>query len=141
MYADGANDIVEEENCPPEGTQMDRLNVEPLSPGRGERRPLKESQQTVPETPSPEPTQAPPKRKEYAISNGRLNLSKKKGPAGLQLHRDANGGNKSHDVYSEVCSLAADHFGKLREMLVKRTVPLTLNSGFLNPWLVILHIC
>ncbi|CAM6098893.1 unnamed protein product [Calypogeia fissa] len=133
LYARAANDIEEEENFPPQGSQVEHLNVETLSPGKGDRCPLKESQQTVPETPSPEPTQqGPSKRKEYAISNGRLNLSKKKGvAAGLRLH-NMNGGNKP-DLYQEVCSLATEYFGKIREMLVKRTVPLTLNSGFLNP--------
>ncbi|CAM6104875.1 unnamed protein product [Calypogeia fissa] len=96
LYTDVVNDIEEEENFPPQGSQMDCLNVETLSPGKGERCPLKESQQTVPETPSLEQRQ-PSKQKEYAISNGQLNLSKKKGAAGLRLH-NLNGGTKP-DLY------------------------------------------
>ncbi|CAM6094017.1 unnamed protein product [Calypogeia fissa] len=96
LYTDAVNDIEEEENFPPQGSQMDCLNVKTLSPGKGERCPLKESQQTVPETPSLEQRQ-PSKQKEYAISNGQLNLSKKKGAAGLRLH-NLNGGTKP-DLY------------------------------------------
>ena len=36
-------------------------------------------------------------------------------------------------AYTEVCSLAAQHFGSIREALIEQSVPSTLNVGFLNP--------
>ncbi|BBN12118.1 hypothetical protein MPTK1_5g17520 [Marchantia polymorpha subsp. ruderalis] len=141
----------DEENVPPHGSQTDnRMNVDIVSPGKGERLMVRESQMTVPDTPSPDQHHAKEaacaaKRKEFALNNSRFVAAvgggdhrKKKGVGSrltLQQANDGrslNCGNKT-DPYTEVCTMATEHFGKIRDMLVKRTVPLTLNSGFLNP--------
>lgn len=41
-------------------------------------------------------------------------------------------GGKS--LYSDVVALVAEHFSRIREILVNRMVPSTLSSGFLTPW-------
>ena len=43
-------------------------------------------------------------------------------------------GDRSGSAYSEICLSAAQHFARIREVLVERGVTSTLNSGFLTPW-------
>jgi len=37
-------------------------------------------------------------------------------------------------AYADICISAAQHFARIREVLVERGVTSTLNSGFLTPW-------
>ncbi|KAL3682881.1 hypothetical protein R1sor_000903 [Riccia sorocarpa] len=134
----------EDENVPTHGSQANHMAS---PPGKSERLVMVESQMTVPDTPSPDnhckDAAGAVKRKEFAPVNGRFSSTvggvdqrKKKG-VGSRMQQQLDGrpsscGNKT-DAYTEVCNMATEHFGKIRDMLVKRTVPLTLNSGFLNP--------
>ncbi|KAL2611519.1 hypothetical protein R1flu_023211 [Riccia fluitans] len=133
----------DEENVPTHGSQAHLTSP----PGKSDRLVMVESQMTVPDTPSPDhhtkEAAGAMKRKEFAPVNGRFSSSlgvvdqrkKKGGGSRMQQENDgrtSNCGNKT-DAYTEVCNMATGHFGKIRDMLVKRTVPLTLNSGFLNP--------
>ncbi|MCO5613342.1 hypothetical protein L7F22_067618 [Adiantum nelumboides] len=94
------------------------------------REPLRESQLTVPETPSPEqgPDASVVKRKEYGLVSGRLGTEngakKRQGSEAVASYKTA---------YSHVCSLAAEHFAQIREVLVELSIPSTLNAGFLTP--------
>ena len=45
-------------------------------------------------------------------------------------------GAKSGSSYSSICSISAQYFAKMREVLIERNVPSELNSGFLTPWYV-----
>ena len=118
------------------------------------KEPLRESQYTVPETPSPEQAvdSCNIKRKEYALVSGRLgaeNCSKKRQgsdsiseldghklgqPKEARYGSNPGGTEKTRTAYSQVCTLAAEHFAQIREVLVERSVPSTLNAGFLTPW-------
>ncbi|XP_039819194.1 dynamin-related protein 5A-like isoform X3 [Panicum virgatum] len=42
--------------------------------------------------------------------------------------------SKSGSSYSSICSIYAQYFAKMREVLIERSVPCELNSGFLTPW-------
>lgn len=140
----------EHENVPPSGHLQ-------ATPGRGSdsRDPLRESQMTVPETPSPDQpsSESGAKKKEYGIASGRivsavgaeLGGRKRQMPSVSNArvgqnkepkHSNSNvlfGNNSSTSAYTEVCSLAAQHFGSIREALIEQSVPSTLNAGFLTP--------
>jgi len=45
-------------------------------------------------------------------------------------------GAKSGSSYSSICSISAQYFAKMQEVLIERNVPSELNSGFLTPWYV-----
>lgn len=45
----------------------------------------------------------------------------------------ADGLLRSGSAYTEICSSAAQHFARIREVLVERNVASALNSGFLTP--------
>jgi len=54
--------------------------------------------------------------------------------------------SKSGSSYSSICSIYAQYFAKMREVLIERSVPCELNSGFLTPWYVqhiafLIHTC
>eukprot|EP01018_Ginkgo_biloba_P010218 Gb_33015 [translate_table: standard] len=136
----------EHENIPPPG----HLQITP-SKGSDSKDPLRESQMTVPETPSPDQPGSETcggKKKEYGrlasgigaelggrkrqvpLANGRAGHNKE------PRHNYSNGlfgDNSSKSAYTEVCSLAAQHFGRIREALIERSIPSTLNAGFLTP--------
>ncbi|MCO5548056.1 hypothetical protein L7F22_001512 [Adiantum nelumboides] len=115
------------------------------------REPLRESQLTVPETPSPEqgPDASVVKRKEYGLVSGRLGTEngakKRQGSEAVASYKSGHQKEPRHVVadegleraaetaYSHVCSLAAEHFAQIREVLVERSIPSTLNAGFLTP--------
>ncbi|KAM0006523.1 putative Dynamin superfamily [Helianthus debilis subsp. tardiflorus] len=42
-------------------------------------------------------------------------------------------GSQLGSTYNEICSYAAQHFARIREVLVERSVTTALNSGFLTP--------
>lgn len=68
----------------------------------------------VPETPTPEQIAGEAKREEYARASGQMT------------------GNGISSVHKQICVRAAETFGKIRQLLVERTVD-TLNEAFLDP--------
>lgn len=136
----------DQENIPPQ------KNEQQTTPGKSAeaRDVLRESQMTIPETPSPDQ----PSDKVYGgakdLGNG-LDIGARKRVSRMAANnrnsdqprvQNGNGllfGNgdvslRSGSAYSEICSSAAHHFARIREVLVERSVTSTLNSGFLTPW-------
>ncbi|XP_059283457.1 dynamin-related protein 5A [Lycium ferocissimum] len=130
-----------QENLPPE------KNTQEITPGKvtENREALRECQMTVPETPSPDQ----PSDGNYGIKRELGNCvevgARKRHPRITGNARNigqngesllfGNGDNISRPVstYAEICSSAAQHFARIREVLVERSVASTLNSGFLTP--------
>lgn len=127
------------------------------SPVRGReegRATNRDSQITVPETPTPEQLAAEAKRKEFGLASGRLSilgestLAPPEAPGGgkrkrnrrrisvgkdtMILLQSSGLGTSGISTYKTVTSMAADLFGKIRHLLVERTVH-TLNEVFLDP--------
>lgn len=138
--------VTDQENIHPEN------NTRETTPGKGPegREALQESQMTVPETPSPDqPCElvyglvkkeagncievGARKRHPRILGNNRNsdNLRVHKG-VGLFLGNGDNG-LRSGFAYADICSSAAQHFARIREVLVERSVTTTMNSGFLTP--------
>ncbi|KAF6155851.1 hypothetical protein GIB67_039182 [Kingdonia uniflora] len=136
-----------QENIPPE------KNINQTTPGKNTEanNVLRESQMTIPETPSPdiacEGVYVGAKKKENGIcidivgarkrhsrltGNGRNVDHQHHQNGGLQF---GNGDiiSKSGSAYLDICSSAAQHFARIREVLIERSVSSTLNSGFLTP--------
>lgn len=131
----------DQENIPPENN-----NVQETTPGKAAaeaRDALRESQMTIPETPSPDQP-GDPKKRELGICNDlgpRKRVSRMAGNGkNSEYIRPQNGGilfgngERSGSPYSEICLSAAQHFARIREVLVERGVTSTMNSGFLTPW-------
>ncbi|KAA3467667.1 dynamin-related protein 5A-like [Gossypium australe] len=136
----------DQENIPPE------KNSKQTTPGKGTeaREALQETQLTVPETPSPDQPcdvvyarvkkelgnciEVGP-RKRIARMTGNRNAEQlaKVHNGGSLLFGNGDNGSKTGSSYSEICSSAAQHFARIREVLVERSVTSTLNSGFLTP--------
>ncbi|KAG6689298.1 hypothetical protein I3842_11G167500 [Carya illinoinensis] len=109
---------------------------------------LRESQMTVPETPSPDqPCDAVYAGAKKELGNG-IDIGAKKRVSRLpansrntdhvRVQNDGGllfgyTGSSSGSAYSEICSSAAHHFARIREVLVERSMASTLNSGFLTP--------
>ncbi|KAL5565219.1 hypothetical protein UlMin_028383 [Ulmus minor] len=136
------NAMRDQENRPPEKSALQ------TTPGKGSegREALRECQMTVPETPSPDlPCDGGIKEIGNAMDNGpRKRVSRMTGNnrnsdhirvqnGGGLLFGNRDGGLRSGSAYSEICSSAAQHFSRIREVLVERSVTSTLNSGFLTP--------
>lgn len=125
------------------------------SPAKGRSNVIHESQLTVPETPTPEQIAAEAKRKEYAIASGRLSaiedavdslpegtlaVGKKRknkrrlsvGKLDLKTVVMQTTGHGTSSMHKEICIMAAEQFGKIRQLLVERTID-TLNEAFLDP--------
>ncbi|GAV72308.1 Dynamin_N domain-containing protein, partial [Cephalotus follicularis] len=130
----------DQENIPPE------KKAQQTTPGKGEeaREALKECQLTVPETPSPDqPSDGAFGGFKKELGNcieigGRKRSSRMTGNNRNTEHSRAqigngDGGSRSGSAYAEICSSAAQHFARIREVLVERSVTSTLNSGFLTP--------
>ncbi|CAI0381978.1 unnamed protein product [Linum tenue] len=138
----------EQENIPPE-----KSNAQETTPGKGggeTREALKESHMTVPETPSPEmPCDVvkrdnghyvelgPRKRISRMTGNGRNHelIKLQNGDSRLLVfgNNGDTGSRAGGSAYSDICSYAAQHFARIREVLLERSVTSTLNSGFLTP--------
>ena len=135
--------VRDQENIPPE------KDAQETTPGKGAetREALRESQLTVPETPSPDQPcdmvyvgikkevgneQGARKRQARMIGRNSDNLRLQN--AGGFLFGNADSGLRSGSAYSDICSSAAQHFSRIREVLVEQSVMSTLNSGFLTPW-------
>ncbi|XP_016648479.1 PREDICTED: dynamin-related protein 5A isoform X1 [Prunus mume] len=134
----------DQENIPPE------KNAQQTTPGKAAeaRDALRESQITVPETPSPDQPCAGGAKKDLGNGidmGGRKRLSRMTGNSRNPDNTSAqNGGSffygnaadgllRSGSAYTEICSSAAQHFARIREVLVERNVASALNSGFLTP--------
>uniref|UniRef100_A0A1J3DY57 Dynamin-related protein 5A n=3 Tax=Noccaea caerulescens TaxID=107243 RepID=A0A1J3DY57_NOCCA len=132
----------DQENIPPE-----KSNGQETTPGKGG-----ETHITVPETPSPDqPCEIVYGLVKKEIGNGpdgggaRKRMARMVGNSrnieplrlqnggGLMFGNADNNGMKSSSAYTEICSSAAQHFARIREVLVERSVTSTLNSGFLTP--------
>lgn len=114
---------------------------------------LRESQLTVPETPSPDQASDPScgiKKEpgDFVEIGGRKRQARvvaagKRPDFGRNLHGGvlfgAEVGSRPGSAYSEICQLAVQHFSYIREVLIERNVPSTLNSGLLTPWYVLTH--
>ena len=135
----------DQENIPPE------KNAQQTTPGKAAeaRDALRESQITVPETPSPDQPCAGGAKKDLGNGidmGGRKRLSSRitgnsRNPdntsaqnGGYFFFGNADGLLRSGSAYTEICSSAAHHFARIREVLVERNVASALNSGFLTPW-------
>lgn len=132
----------DQENMPPNQPQH-------TPPGKGAeaKEALRESNMTVPETPSPDQPSdivygAKEKgkcndigRRRHAriLANSR-NAEHYQHQNGSLLFGGGDIGPRSGSAYSDICSSAAQHFAKIREVLIERSVLSTLNSGFLTPW-------
>ena len=143
--------VRDQENIPPE------KDAQETTPGKGveTREALRESQLTVPETPSPDQPcdmvyggvkkevgneHGARKRQARMIGHSRNSDNLRLTNAGSFLFGNADSGLRSGSAYSDICSSAAQHFARIREVLVERSVMSTLNSGFLTPWWVPLYI-
>nr|XP_043630910.1 dynamin-related protein 5A-like [Erigeron canadensis] len=126
-----------QENIPPPPQKKAHEDTTP-----GKLVEAREAYMTVPETPSPDL----PSDGNYVIKkelgkyieggaknrHSRLNNSKQLDSFRIQK----GGGNmslRSGSSYTEICSLAAQHFARIREVLIERSVTSALNSGFLTP--------
>ncbi|XVF18827.1 hypothetical protein REPUB_Repub11eG0056500 [Reevesia pubescens] len=137
----------DQENMPTE------KNAQQTTPGKctEAREALRECQMTVPETPSPDQpcdvvyagvkkelgncieVVGPRKRTARMAGNRNTEHVIKAHNGGNLLFGNGDSGSRSSSAYSEICSSAAQHFARIREVLVERSVASTLNSGFLTP--------
>lgn len=139
--ADGAQAMQDEaaanqENIPPENN---------TTPGKGPegREALRDNHMTVPETPSPDqPCELVYGLVKKETGNYMEVGARKRHPRILGSSRNngniffGNGdnGSRSGSAYADICSSAAQHFARIREVLVEKSVTTALNSGFLTPW-------
>ncbi|KAJ0977407.1 hypothetical protein J5N97_012881 [Dioscorea zingiberensis] len=133
--------FVGQENIPPKDHQQ-------TPPGKGnEMEVLRENQMTIPETPSPDlPNDVihgakkengncmdigARKRQARVLTSGRNSDACRNQNASFL--GAGHFGSKPGSSYFDICSLAAQHFARIREVLVERNVLSALNSGFLTP--------
>ncbi|CAM8880074.1 unnamed protein product [Rhodiola kirilowii] len=135
----------DQENIAPENAEQQTTPSKAIEA----REALKECQMTIPETPSPEqPSDGVciggkkeqrncyegGARKRQARLAGHKNSDHVAVPGSGILFQKVNNGTKSSgSAYAEICTLAARHFARIREVLVERSVTSTLNNGFLTP--------
>ncbi|MCL7023665.1 hypothetical protein MKW94_024213 [Papaver nudicaule] len=136
----------DEENIPPE------KNAQQTTPGKSTtvKDTLRESHLTVPETPSPDQPcdivfgggkkkdvngneLGAKKRHARMVANTRNLDHRRLQNGGENLFGNSDIGSRSGSAYSDICSTAAQYFSRIREVLIERSVPSTLNSGFLTP--------
>lgn len=140
-----APSMINQENIPPE-----KHNQQQITPGKSGdgAEALRESQITIPETPSPDQpcemvykgvkkehgngVECGPRKRVARIAGSIRQAEYVKVPYGASLFGNGESGSKS--AYGEICSSAAQHFARIRDVLVERCVTSTLNSGFLTPW-------
>lgn len=136
----------DQENIPPE------RSAQQTTPGKGAeaREALKENLMTVPETPSPDQPcdlvylgikkeqgncmEMGPRKRIARIAGNSRNAEVLRAQNGGSLLFGNADNSKPSSAYSEICLSAAQHFARIREVLVERSVTSTLNSGFLIPW-------
>ncbi|KAL0306516.1 UNVERIFIED_CONTAM: Dynamin-related protein 5A [Sesamum radiatum] len=133
----------DQENIPPEKNE--------ITPGKvaDSREALRESQMTVPETPSPDQpcdgnyavkkelgncVEVGARKRQARITGNSRNMEHFRiHHGGSLLFGDGDTASRSGSTYTEICSTAAEHFARIREVLVERGVASTLNSAFLTP--------
>ncbi|KAI3803474.1 hypothetical protein L1987_31626 [Smallanthus sonchifolius] len=122
-YQRSCLDFSDQENIPP--ANMNNKDQE-TTPGRLLKA-AGEASMTVAETPSLDQ----PKEQGNFIEGG----ARRRQPRILGDSRMLGSQNSSQQgsTYNEICSLAAQHFARIREVLVERSVATALNSGFLTP--------
>ncbi|KAI3803479.1 hypothetical protein L1987_31631 [Smallanthus sonchifolius] len=122
-YQTSCLDFSDQENIPP--ANMNNKDQE-TTPGRLLKA-AGEASMTVAETPSPDQ----PKEQGNFIEGG----ARRRQPRILGESRMLGSQNSSQQgsTYNEIRSLAAQHFARIREVLVERSVATALNSGFLTP--------
>ncbi|KAK8970118.1 Dynamin-related protein 5A [Platanthera guangdongensis] len=137
-----AQEDMDQENIPPK-------DQENTTPGKKPEavKAYRESQMTIPETPSPDlPSEAVlgvrkkdnvncmdiagRKRQARSVAGGG-GISD--APRSHNPHFSFGDMGKSGSSYVDICSLAAQHFARIREVLVERSASSALNSGFLTP--------
>lgn len=89
-----------------------------------------EASMTVPDTPSPEPL----KEQGNFIDGGARKSHRR--ILGDSKTLGSQHGSQRGSTYDQICSLAAQHFARMREVFVERSVTTALNSGFLTPWYI-----
>ncbi|KAG9448120.1 hypothetical protein H6P81_014248 [Aristolochia fimbriata] len=138
----------DQENVPPKGQQQQQQQT---TPGKGSetKEALRESHMTVPETPSPDQpsdvtyggkkengnyVEGGGRKRQARFTAGSRNADNFR-PNQNGFHLFGGGGEfgpKSGSAYSEICSSAAQHFARIRDVLIERSVLSTFNSGFLT---------
>ncbi|XP_076882953.1 dynamin-related protein 5A-like [Bidens hawaiensis] len=116
-------------------SSLDFSDQENISPVRisQETSPVKvlkaagDASMTVPDTPSPEPL----KEQGNFIDGGARKSHRR--ILGDSKTLGSQQGSQRGSTYDQICSLAAQHFARIREVLVERSVTTALNSGFLTP--------
>ncbi|KAF5787252.1 putative dynamin GTPase [Helianthus annuus] len=121
-YQTSCLDFSDQENIPPVNNNTNNNNQQ-TTPGKLLKA-AGEASMTVPETPSPE----------NAIDGG----ARKRHPRILGENKmlgnmASQNSSQQGSTYNQICSLAAQHFARIREVLVERSVTTALNSGFLTP--------
>ncbi|KAJ0488624.1 putative dynamin GTPase [Helianthus annuus] len=128
-------ELSDQENIPPENNNNNK--DQETTPGKLLKA-AGEASMTVPETPSPDQ----PRDGSFVIKKEHGNIIE--GGARKRHHRMHNNnnqvlsnvsqnGSQAGSTYSEICLSAAQHFARIREVLVERSVTSALNSGFLTP--------
>ncbi|KAJ3686926.1 hypothetical protein LUZ61_016090 [Rhynchospora tenuis] len=142
--------VAEQENIPPPQKDLQ------LMPGKGpadSKEVLRERQLTVPETPSPDQPVDTYGGNKRRVGN---NHNSVEGGVARKRHKSVVPYAKNSDMvrdwvkryilsgnditsrvgspYANICSVSAQHFARIREVLIERNVPLALNSGFLTPF-------
>ncbi|KAK8938420.1 Dynamin-related protein 5A [Platanthera zijinensis] len=137
-----AREDMDQENIPPKDQENTTPGKKP-EPGKVYR----ESQMTIPETPSPDlPSEAilGVRKKDNVncmdIAGRKRQARSVAGGGGISdaarshnPHFSFGDMGKSGSSYVDICSLAAQHFARIREVLVERSASSALNSGFLTP--------
>ncbi|XP_047334889.1 dynamin-related protein 5A [Impatiens glandulifera] len=136
-----------QENIPPALEN----NVQEVTPGKTVE--SRESLLTIPETPSPDQPcdnyitvkkelggncvdLVGARKRHPRIAGNNRNSDNSRSQLGGSLlfgNMGGDGSSRTGSAYSEICSLAAQHFARIREVLIERSVISTLNSGFLTP--------
>lgn len=105
---------------------------------RTDRVPLRESQMTVPETPSPDLLAAGKgaagRRRDFLAPRNLENASPPKGRSHRNAAAPANAsGNQVNSSYHQICSIAERIFNRIRHGVTCQAAPSSLKSAFLEP--------
>ena len=122
------------------GDDYENVDREPMRPRESaavDREPLRESQMTVPETPSPDMLAAGKggRRRDFLAGRNADNPSPTKGRGKPQ--QNATAANMFNDQvknsYSVICGTAEKMFNKIRQGVTCHAAPSSLKSAFLQP--------
>ncbi|WOK99306.1 dynamin-related protein 5A [Canna indica] len=144
--SDGVGEEVgaDQENIPPKDQQHS-------TPGKATETKdvLRESQMTIPETPSPDQPSddygvkkkdfgnlmdiGGRKRQSRVLTAGRNFDATKNQNSSILFGAGNNIGSRAGSSYAEICSMSAQHFSRIRQVLIERNVLSALSAGFLTP--------